>query len=108
MKVLKGLKVNVFKKILDHDCQHSFSSNILANPQIVRVLMKGCFFPSLITSDNVNFQGFHNSFSDNHPVKLTDEELGNRFENLTGRKATSMQKSDVIYLSFVDDGVWLL
>ncbi|XP_015761158.1 PREDICTED: abscission/NoCut checkpoint regulator-like isoform X1 [Acropora digitifera] len=33
--------------------------------------------------------------SNDPPVKLTDEELGNRFENLTGRKATSMQKSDV-------------
>ena len=88
------------KKILD-DCQHSFSSNILGDPQIFMVLMKAC----LLTSDNVNFQGIHNSFSDNPPVKLTDEELGNRFENLTGRKATSMQKSDVIYLSFVDVGV---
>ena len=30
--------------------------------------------------------------------KLTDQELGERFENLAGRKATSMQKSNVISL----------
>ena len=36
-------------------------------------------------------------FTDNSPVsKVTDEDIGQRFENLTGRKATSMQNSDVI------------
>ena len=30
---------------------------------------------------------------------LTDQELGERFESLTGRKATSMQKSNVITLT---------
>jgi len=35
------------------------------------------------------------SATDNPPAKLTDEELGDRFENLTGRKATSMQKSNI-------------
>lgn len=36
-------------------------------------------------------------FTDNSPAsKVTDEDIGERFENLTGRKATSMQNSDVI------------
>ena len=30
---------------------------------------------------------------------LTDQELGEKFENLTGRKATSMQSSNVITLT---------
>ena len=36
-------------------------------------------------------------FTVNSPAsKVTDEDIGQRFENLTGRKATSMQNSDVI------------
>ena len=38
----------------------------------------------------------HQIFLDTPSAKPTDEELGNRFENLTGRKATSMQNPDVI------------
>lgn len=33
--------------------------------------------------------------SGNSSTKLTDEDLGDRFENLTGRKATSMQNSNI-------------
>jgi len=32
---------------------------------------------------------------------LTDQELGERFESLTGRKATSMQKSNVITFDII-------
>ena len=48
---------------------------------------------------NYTFQNllYKLSFTDNSPAsKVTDEDIGQRFENLTGRKATSMQNSDVI------------
>ena len=49
----------------------------------------------LTTPSKISFINY--VLTDNSPAsKVTDEDIGQRFENLTGRKATSMQNSDVI------------
>ena len=77
-------------------------SSLCSTELLNDTLLEYCFFFILFFYEaflNYTFQNllYKLSFTDNSPAsKVTDEDIGQRFENLTGRKATSMQNSDVI------------
>ena len=74
----------------------SLFSTELLNDTLLYIFFILFFYEAFL---NYTFQNllYKLCFTDNSPAsKVTDEDVGQRFENLTGRKATSMQNSDVI------------